>query len=205
MNNLYDKILPYLDKLKSVRPTIWGQVMLSAYPEEVVLHADNVTINCKKLQTNMERWKYLCSVAKTYCQQNEIEIEWRLVFDEAKQMGMPREPLYFDEKFIPILAIKKPILNVNTPKASSKNIDPYQHNQDIIKRWGPQIQEESVKKMTHEEEWEWTRINEPEKFARWEANAKQFRSILGLNEDGTFQPGRSPEQAVEVLMNIFTP
>lgn len=200
-DNLYEQVLPYAHQLKSVRLTKWGQVKFSAYTKELVLSVDQQTFK-KNLKTNDERYRYLFSVCKKRSVEENLPTFWPMVLEMGAQMGMPNEGPFYDNTYVPPFDVK---VLVSTPKTSSKNIDPYQHNQDLVKRWGPQLQEEPIKKMTHEEEWEWTRINDPEKFDRWETNAKQFRAILGLNEDGTFQSGRSPEQAVKVLMNIFTP
>jgi len=195
---LYEKyVLSWVDEIKSIRPTIWGQVMLSAYPKEVVLLADKAVLRCKKpLETNMDKWKYLLSVCKIHSEQNKIQTSWPMAFEIGKELGMPNSGPFVDPLFVadPIKELpEKPKIQRNTEKI-------YQ-NEQAMKQLG--LDGCKRQKRKHQEEWEWTRINNPEKFARWEESAKQFRAILGLHEDGTFQVGRSPQQAVDILMNMF--
>jgi hypothetical protein len=189
MQDLYsEKIIPYVDELKSIRPTIWGQIKLSAYPKEVVLHADIVTLNCKKqLATAFDRYKYFMSVCATYCRENQISTSWPLAIEIGKQLKMPDLGPFFDESFVPVKAAPNPV------KRNSSTVNPYQHNLALVKEYNSILYEEMIsgKKPVQQED--------PAKTARITANAKIFRGILGLNEDGTFVAGATPEKAIAIL------
>jgi hypothetical protein len=234
MQELYgQKIIPYVEELKSIRPTTWGQVYLSAFPKEVVLHADQVTLkNVKKLSTNLDRWKYLLSVCKGYCKDNDIQTSWPAAFDVGKELGMPAGGPYFDDNFIITINNdnnnKRRFArreersfngNAETVRKSISLVEAAAHNAEMIRMYNPSLYAEREAKRNQEKplsqdpfirqqerntrEWEDTRINDPVKFARLETNAQQFRKILGLNEDGTFQPGHTPEQAIDKLTQIY--
>lgn len=226
MQALYNEnIIPYWRELKSVRPTIWGQVYLSAFPEEVVLHADKVTLNCKKnLATNLDRWRYLLSVCKSYCKDNDIETSWPQAFDTGKELGMPNDGPFFDDSFIPVKDIV-----INSPKrvggksfakqSVSSSVsweEAIRSNRQLTEMYNkrladtlPPVEEIIASRLKFEslsqEEQECVR---KEKIARKlsdevknSPSAREFRRILGLNEDGTFQAGSTPEQAIKILAN----
>lgn len=188
-------------EIKSIRLTLWGQVKFSAYPKEVVLYADQQTLK-KNLSINKDRFLYLFAICKKRCEQQNIVTFWPEVLDMAREMKMPNEGPFFDPDYVPS---KENTSTSTFKKTSTKKTDPYQHNLEIRERYGNPNLENQAKKMTHEEEWEWTRQNDPTKFDRWEANAREFRAQIGLNEDGTFQQGRSPQEAVKILINKLTP
>ena len=198
MQDLYSTdIISYWRQLKSIRPTLWGQLYLSAFPEEIVLHADKVTLNCKKnLATNLDRWKYLLSVCKGYSKDNEIEPDWLGVFNEAKNMNMPQNAVFFDDTFTQV----KEVVPQKTSRSKS-NINPYLHNLELIREYGPHLESELNKKQTHEEEWEQVRNDQPQRYEARVKTAQQFRQMMGLTEDGEFLPGRSPHEAMKILFD----
>lgn len=201
MQDLYSTdIISYWRQLKSIKPTLWGQLYLSAFPEEIVLHADKVTLNCKKnLATNLDRWKYLLSVCKGYSKDNDVEPDWLGVFNEAKNMGMPQNAVFFDDTFTPVKEMAP-----QKASRSKSDINPYLHNQAILEEYGPHLKENYSKPMTILEEYEYVKANKennPEALAHWDRNARAFREQMGLTEEGTFLPGRSPHEAMKILFD----
>ncbi len=94
--------LPCVDKLKSIYPTLHGTVILSAFPEEVILHADQRTLKCKKpLLTALDRWKYLMVVCKGYCADNKIETSWAKALKTRDQYNLTDKDPLFDETHVP--------------------------------------------------------------------------------------------------------
>lgn len=207
VKDLYSEvIIPYVKELRSVRPTIWGQVKLSAYPKEIVLYADTVTLNCKKnLASPLDRWKYMFSVLSTYCRENKIETFWPMALEIAKEMGMPNDGPFFDDSFIPIPDISVSHKNISRRykkphQESPRDIAKILENEEILKREGKvgclRQQQRSMQDM------EQMKSGEPIKFTRWHGTAQAFRKQLGLNEDGTFQPGHSSITALDTLVQI---
>lgn len=97
---LYTKtILPVTDQLKSIRPTIWGQIKLMGYTEEAILYADSVLLACKKNIKNP--WTYFIGICKKYSEENNLEVKWSLVITLSKQYSMPNEGPFIDESFVP--------------------------------------------------------------------------------------------------------
>lgn len=193
--DLYSSVfIPITKNLKSIRVTVWGQIRLSCYPEAAILYADAELLKTNKQLTN--RFKYFCGIADSFCKENELPVDWSGMFRLARENGMPDLGPFYDPEFVPVKLV------VQKTSKKTTGFNPGKHNQEIIDRLGTPQLKQKPKKMTHEEEWEWTRINDPVKFARWEANARQFRAMMGLNEDGTFQPGRSPHEAVDILLQL---
>lgn len=199
MQDLYSTdIISYWKQLKSIKPTIWGQLYLSAFPEEIVLHADKVTLNCKKnLATNLDRWKYLLSVCKGYSKDNEVEPDWLGVFNTAKDMNMPQNAVFFDDTFSPV----KEIAPQKQSSRKQSDLSPYEHNLKLIREYGPHLENQLTQKQTFEEEWEQVRANDPEKYQRRVKTAQGFRQMMGLTEEGEFLPGRSPHEAMKILFD----
>lgn len=96
------EILSYADQLKSIRPLLHGAIILSAFPKEVVLHADERTLKCKKpLLTALDKWKYLISVCKGYCAENKIETSWSMSLNVRNQYSIHKDTPMFDENHSP--------------------------------------------------------------------------------------------------------
>jgi len=96
-------MIPYADKLQSIRPLLHGAIILSAFPEEVVLHSDQRTLKCKKpLPTALDRWKYLISVCKGYCTENNIETSWSMTLNIRDKYNIHKDTPMFDENHAPI-------------------------------------------------------------------------------------------------------
>lgn len=96
------EILTYANELKSIRPLLHGAIILSAFPKEVVLHADERTLKCKKpLPTALDRWKYLISVCKGYCAENNIETSWAMTLNIRDRYSIHKDTPMFDEAHTP--------------------------------------------------------------------------------------------------------
>ncbi len=97
---LYTKtILAIADELKSIRPTIWGQIQLIRFTEAAILHADYVLLNSKKVIDNP--WTYFIGICKKYSEENNLEVKWSLSVNLAKQYSMPATGPFIDESFKP--------------------------------------------------------------------------------------------------------
>lgn len=97
------EILPYADQLKSICPLLHGAIILSAFPKEVVLHADERTLKCKKpLNSALDRWKYLISVCKGYCAENKIETSWSMSLNIREKYSIHKDTPMFDENHAPV-------------------------------------------------------------------------------------------------------
>ena len=212
MQALYNEnIISYWRELKSIRPTIWGQVYLSAFPEEVILHADKVTLNCKKkLATNLDRWRYLLSVCKSYCKDNDIETLWPQAFDTGKELGMPNDGPFFDDSFIPVKDIV-----INSPKRESgKNFakqsilpsvswkEAVAHNRAIIEMYGPQLSKVPRPKQTIQQELDELKTTNPVSYERRTKYARDLLIACGRDPiTGDAMPHFDEKIAAQVLNN----
>ncbi|MGJ0429614.1 hypothetical protein [Methylobacter sp.] len=105
---LYSKnIIAVVDQLKSVRPTIWGQIKMSAYPDEAILYADQQLLKAKK--DIRDRFGYFMKVCKSYCDERGLDVKWAMAINLGKQYSMPANGPWIDELFVadrPVVAIK---------------------------------------------------------------------------------------------------
>jgi hypothetical protein len=122
----------------------------------------------------------------------------------STQLGIPVVAPFLDDSFVP----DKPVVytkNTSTQAHSTDkqvNFAKVQENEENLKREG---QEGCLRQQTrHEQEWEECRVNDPEKFARWESNAKLLRAQIGMSEDGTFANKAAEIKAVDTLLGKKT-
>ncbi len=186
-------------ELKSIKPTLFGQIRLLAFPEAVVYEIDRRIVRMK--ERPQKPWQYFISSCKRYCEENGIDIDWNIMQQLAGKYCMPDFGPFIDESFIPIQIQSKSKSNNLSQK--SYDMGKAQENERIMTQNGLDAMERQKQK--HEAEWYRTRVENPEKFARWEENSKALRQLMGLNEQGEFIKETTPQQAIAMLVGNTIP
>lgn len=197
MQDLYEELLPITTGLQSIRLTFWGQIRLSCFPDEAILYADQELF--RVATPPQDPFKYFRAICERWCKENQIPGDWKRMIHLGQTHKMPNDGPFYDPSFIPV----KPIVKKTQAKARAQ-VYPFQHNQAIVMEYAPHLANQP-KPLSILEEYEYMKKNNPEAIVHWDNNAKVYRRQLGLNEDGTFLPGRSPHEAISTLLKGVSP
>lgn len=170
--------------LKSIKLTMYGQIRLAAFPEEVIRMIDNRMIHMKERPA--KPWAYFVAACKKHCEKHGLPIDWTTMQKLAGHYNMPDDGPFVDESFIPV--------QIQTPKASG----PRMANEEKMK----QFDREAAERQQHRKAIEWEKIEQtdPERFKRWNKYAAQLRKEIGMNEDGTFISKEHEASAMNTLL-----
>ncbi len=75
---------------KALNLSKWGQIRLSAYPDQALFHALNVFKSSKSAKQDLFKW--FSSVCNEWCKKNNVAPEWGLMHRLAVDNEMPEDP-----------------------------------------------------------------------------------------------------------------
>lgn len=76
---------------KALNLTKWGQIRLSAYPDQSILHALTVFKGSKSAKNDLFKW--FSSVCNEWCKKNNKAPDWALMHRLATENEMPDDPM----------------------------------------------------------------------------------------------------------------
>lgn len=187
-----------IQSIQSLQLTTFGKLKLLAFPDIILRKVEE---QGKGFKNARDPYGLFIATAMKLCKEQGIRPDWSWVNKIKLKLNLPEDT--------PSI-IESPRGNSqkgegNTKKQSRPFSYYVNHNKEIIKEYGSSALQSQPPKMTALEEFEHIRNTDSERFARLDAKAKEFRQLLGLNEDGTFKPGHSPQNAVKILGGLANP
>lgn len=174
-------------ELKSVKLTEYGQMRLSAFPEEVVYEIDRRML--RMAQRPLKPWHYFVSSCKKYCEEKGLAIDWTKMQQLAGKHCMPDEGPFIDDSFVPV---QNPIIPKRPAYGNQQGVyDAVSARSKAIEAAKIQAKENSRIKQEREKVQSDTVESEA---------AIAFRKMLGMNEDGTFINQQAETSAKKALL-----
>jgi hypothetical protein len=173
-------ISPAIKNITCFNLTLWGQIRLSVFPDEAIKYADAKFKLGKDIR---DRFGYFFSLARNYCEENKIKVDYAHANRLAFILDMPLNPI---------------MLKTNNPKRETK--PKYVHKTSVTHHYpthntkmtikSTAIEDIKKKEAEMEKRYKESVANrfKPVKTAS-ESNpqAEEFRKMLGISPEGSPQ------------------
>ena len=203
-NNLYEQIIPVAASLKSIRPTKWGQIKLSAFSDEAILYADSRMLKTATIVA--DKFKYMLKICKLHSDEHQLSINYNTMIELGAKHKMGDVHIWLDESFIPVKQAAKPKYATNpTHQSSSITLqEAAARNKAMIELYAPCLLENKQPKQTIQLELEELKTTNPVAYERRIKYAHDLRIACGRDPiTGDALPHFDEKIAAKVLNRAF--